>query len=89
MSTRVLQAGSSRQVASAAKRGAEAIVIRSVGIDDNRNGHTGDGYMYEDGVRLIPTAAVSAPDAVLIQNMLKRGKPVVLKMNLTSEFTGP
>jgi carboxypeptidase Q len=73
----------------AAKRGAEALVIRSVGIDNNRNGHTGSGYNYEDGVRLIPTAAVSAPDAVLIKNMLKRGNPVVLKMNLTSEFTGP
>jgi hypothetical protein len=73
----------------AAKRGAEAIVIRSVGIDDNRNGHTGSGYNYEEGVRLIPTAAVSAPDAILIQNMLKRGKPVVLRMNLTSEFGGP
>jgi hypothetical protein len=73
----------------AAKRGAEAIVIRSVGIDDNRNGHTGSGYNYEEGVRMIPTAAVSAPDAILIQNMLKRGTPVVLKMNLTSEFTGP
>ena len=73
----------------AAKRGAEAIVIRSVGIDNNRNGHTGSGYNYEDGVRMIPTAAVSAPDAVLIQNMLRRGKPVVLKMNLTSEITGP
>ena len=73
----------------AAKRGAEALVIRSVGIDNNRNGHTGSGYNYEEGVRKIPTAAVSAPDAVLIQNMLRRGKPVVLKMNLTSEFTGP
>ncbi len=73
----------------AAKRGAEAIVIRSVGIDNNRSGHTGSGYNYEEGVRMIPTAAVSAPDAVLIQNMLRRGKPVVLKMNLTSEFTGP
>jgi hypothetical protein len=73
----------------AAKRGAEAIVIRSVGTDDNRNGHTGSGYNYEDGVRMIPTAAISAPDAILIQNMLKRGKPVVLRMNLTSEFTGP
>ena len=73
----------------AAKRGAEAIVIRSVGIDDNRNGHTGSGYNYEEGVRMIPTAAVSAPDAVLIQNMLRRGKPVILKMNLTSEYTGP
>jgi Zn-dependent M28 family amino/carboxypeptidase len=73
----------------AAKRGAEALVIRSVGIDNNRNGHTGSGYNYEEGTRMIPTAAVSAPDAVLIQNMLNRGKPVVLKMNLTSEFTGP
>ena len=73
----------------AAKRGAEAIVIRSVGIDDNRNGHTGSGFNYEDGVRMIPTAAVSAPDAVLMQNMLRRGKPVVLRMNLTSQFTGP
>ena len=73
----------------AAKRGAEAIVIRSVGIDNNRNAHTGSGYNYEDGVRMIPTAAVSAPDAVLMQNMLRRGKPVVLRMNLTSQFTGP
>jgi Zn-dependent M28 family amino/carboxypeptidase len=73
----------------AAKRGAEALVIRSVGIDNNRNGHTGSGYNYEEGTRMIPTAAVSAPDAVLIQNMLNRGEPVILKMNLTSEFTGP
>jgi len=73
----------------AAKRGAEALVIRSVGVDNNRNGHTGSGYNYEEDVRKIPTAAVSAPDAVLIQNMLRRGKPVTLKMNLTSEITGP
>jgi hypothetical protein len=73
----------------AAKRGAEALVIRSVGIGNNRNGHTGSGYNYEEDVRKIPTAAVSAPDAVLIQNMLRRGKPVRLKMNLTSEIIGP
>ena len=73
----------------AAKRGAEALVIRSVGISNNRIGHTGSGYNYEEGVRKIPAAALSAPDAVLIQNMLRRGKPLKLKMNLTSEFTGP
>jgi hypothetical protein len=73
----------------AAKRGAEALVIRSVGISNNRIGHTGSGYDYEEDVRKIPAAALSAPDAVLIQNMLRRGKPVKLKMNLTSEFTGP
>jgi len=73
----------------AAKRGAEALVIRSVGIDNNRNGHTGSGNEYQEDVRKIPTAAVSAPDAILMQNMLRRGKPVMLKMNLTSEITGP
>ena len=73
----------------AAKRGAEAIVIRSVGTDNNRNGHTGGGYGYEDGVRPIPAAALSAPDAILLQNMLQRGGPVSLKLNMTSEITGP
>jgi carboxypeptidase Q len=73
----------------AAKRGAEAFIIRSVGIDSNRNGHTGSGYSYEEGVRKIPTAALSAPDAILIQNMLRRDEPIVLKMNLTSEIIGP
>ncbi len=73
----------------AAKRGAEAIVIRSVGTDNNRNGHTGSGYSYVDGVRKIPAAALSAPDAVLLQNMLKRDAPVRLRLNMTSEITGP
>jgi Zn-dependent M28 family amino/carboxypeptidase len=73
----------------AAKRGAQAIIIRSVGTDNNRNGHTGSGYGYEDGVRQIPAAAVSAPDAILLQNILKRGEPVAVSMNMTSEITGP
>jgi carboxypeptidase Q len=73
----------------AARRGAEAIVIRSVGTDNNRNGHTGGGNGYEEGVRRIPAAALSAPDAILLQNMLKRGEPVSLKLNMTSEITGP
>jgi carboxypeptidase Q len=73
----------------AAKRGAEAIIIRSVGTDNNRYAHTGSGYSYEDGVKKIPAAAVSPPDAILIQNMLKRGEPVVFKMNMTSKITAP
>ena len=73
----------------AAKRGAEAIIIRSVGTDDNRYAHTGSGYGYEEGVRKIPAAAISPPDAILIQNILKRGKPVTVKLNLTSKITGP
>ena len=73
----------------AAKRGAEALVIRSVGTDSNRVGHTGSGYGYEDGVKKIPYAALAAPDAILMNNMLRRGKPVTLRLNLTSEITGP
>jgi len=74
---------------SAAKRGAEAIIIRSVGTDNNRYAHTGSGYGYVEDVRKIPAAAISPPDAVLIQNMLKRGEPVIIKMNMSSEITGP
>ncbi len=73
----------------AAKRGAEAVIIRSVGTDDSRMAHTGSGFGYEDGVRRIPAAAVSAPDAILLQNMLKRGVPVQVRLNMTSEITGP
>jgi len=73
----------------AAKRGAEAILIRSVGTDDNRYAHTGGGYGYVEGVERIPAAAVSAPDGTLLQNMIRRGRPVTVKMNLTSEITGP
>jgi len=73
----------------AAKRGAAAIIIRSVGTDNHRYAHTGSGYGYEDDVKKIPAAAISAPDAVLIQNMLKRGQAVIVKMNLSSEITGP
>ena len=73
----------------AAKRGADAIVIRSVGTDSNRIGHTGGGFSYEEGVRRIPAAALSAPDAILLDNMLKRGQPVTMKLNMTSQITGP
>jgi carboxypeptidase Q len=73
----------------AARRGAEAVVIRSVGTDSNRVAHTGSGFGYEDGVERIPAAALSAPDAILLENMLQRGEPVTLKMNMTSEITGP
>jgi hypothetical protein len=73
----------------AAKRGAAALVIRSVGTDNNRIGHTGSGYGYEEGVKKIPYAALSAPDAILMQNMLRRGKPVTMRLNLTSQITGP
>ncbi len=46
----------------AAKKGAIAIVIRSIGTDDHRNPHTGVTN-FEAGVKPIPAAALSNPDA--------------------------
>jgi hypothetical protein len=68
----------------AAKKGAKAIIIRSAGTDSDRLPHTGN-MNYEDGVEKIPGAAISNPDADLLMNMLKRGKPVQFHMTLTAQ----
>lgn len=65
----------------AAKKGAVGIMIRSIGTDSDRMAHTGM-MRYEDGVKKVPAAALSAPDADLLENMLRRGKPVTVKMNI-------
>ena len=67
----------------ASKKGAKAIIIRSVGTDSDRLPHTGN-MRYEEGVAKIPGAAVSNPDADLIMNMLKRDMPVIFNMTLGS-----
>jgi len=68
----------------AAKKGAIALVIRSVGTDTHRLPHTGM-LRYEDKVKKIPAGAISSPDADLLVRMLKRGKPVILKLKLLSQ----
>ena len=71
----------------AARKGAAALLIRSVGTDSDRLPHTGM-MKYEDGVAKIPAAALSVPDADLLANMLRRGKPVTVEMNIQAGFTG-
>ena len=71
----------------AAKKGAVAIVIRSVGTDSDRLPHTGM-MRYEPDIAKIPAAALSVPDADLLANMLKRGKPVKIELNIDAGFTG-
>lgn len=71
----------------ASKKGAEAIIIRSVGTDYHRNPHTGNSN-FEDGVKHIPAAAISIPDAENLERMLARGKPVKLKLTLTPKNIG-
>ena len=78
-------AGQARRMGSvaASKAGASAIIIRSIGTDDNRTPHTGS-MNYADGVTKIPAAALSNPDADLLDQALSYGEPVTLKLEMSS-----
>lgn len=69
----------------ASKKGAIAILIRSIGTDNHRQPHTGV-QMWADGVKPIPAAALSVPDAEQLVRMVSRGKPVRLHLTLTSKM---
>lgn len=71
----------------AARRGAEALLIRSVGTDHNRTPH--QGVMgYEDGVEKVPAAALSVPDAEQLARMVALGEPVTVSLTMTAEHHG-
>ena len=65
----------------AAKHGAVAMLIRSLGTADYRLPHTG-ALRYEDGVEKVPAAAVSAEDAMLIARLADSGEPVRVHLEL-------
>ncbi len=71
----------------ASRKGAAAIVIRSIGTDYHRNPHTGV-QSFADGVRPIPAGALSLPDSDQLQRILERGKPVRMKLILTPRRIG-
>ncbi|HEX7182507.1 MAG TPA: M20/M25/M40 family metallo-hydrolase [Thermoanaerobaculia bacterium] len=75
--------GRSRGAIVAGKLGAAALVIRSVGTDNNRTPHTG-AMRYEDGGPRIPAAALSNPDADILEAQLRSGKPVRFRLTLGS-----
>ena len=62
----------------AAKLGAVAVLVRSVGGSQNRLAHTG-GMAYDDNVKKIPAAAIPFEDAEMIAYLAKMGK---VRMNL-------
>ena len=68
----------------AARKGAVAIVIRSIGTSNDRFAHTGT-MRYVADVPRIPAAALSNPDADLLVNMLRRGQPVSLRLDISAE----
>jgi carboxypeptidase Q len=73
----------------ASRKGARAIVIRSIGTDYHRNPHTGV-QTFGQGATPIPAGALSIPDAEQLQRIIARagGRPVTMRLTLTPRDTG-
>jgi len=71
----------------AGKRGAAAVIIRSVGTDSHRFPHTGQ-MRYADDVAPIPIGALSAPDADQLERLLDRGETLELDLVMTPRAPG-
>lgn len=67
----------------ASQKGAIGIVVRSIGTDHHRNPHTGT-MSFANGARPIPAGALSIPDAEQLVRIIKRGKPVTMRLRLES-----
>jgi hypothetical protein len=65
----------------AARRGAVAYLLRSLGTDHHRLPHTG-ALNYEDGAPRIPAAALAIPDAEQLERLAAKG-PVRIRLLLT------
>jgi carboxypeptidase Q len=74
----------------AAKKGAKAIIIRSIGTDSHRNPHTGNTN-FEPDVPPIPAGAISNPDAdnlVRQYRLTGKSKPLMIRLQLTPKNLG-
>lgn len=75
----------------AARKGASAIVIKSIGTDHHRNPHAG-GTTWEKGQQPIPAGALSLPDAENLERMAARakaaGRPLMFRLTLTPQNLG-
>jgi carboxypeptidase Q len=69
----------------AAKHGAAAALVRSVGPLGLRTPHTG-GMNYADGVPKIPVAAVSVEDAQRIHRLVNRGRRVRVRLRMEAHL---
>ncbi|MGQ0799911.1 MAG: M20/M25/M40 family metallo-hydrolase [Pseudomarimonas sp.] len=74
-------AARSEGASDASRAGAMALLIRSIGTDSHRFPHTGN-MRYAEGVKSIPAAALSNPDADQLSRLLALGKPVRVSLNL-------
>ncbi|MCT6698560.1 M20/M25/M40 family metallo-hydrolase [Rheinheimera sp. 4Y26] len=74
----------SKGAVEAARLGAKALLIRSVGTSSNRFAHTGK-MSYEEGVAKIPAAAISVPDAIQLSKILSRAPEARLRLTMQTE----
>lgn len=65
----------------AAKHGAVAMLLRSVGLPGLRTPHTG-ALRYEEGTPQIPAAAIPVEDAERLQRMADRGQKVTVRLKM-------
>ena len=73
----------------ASRKGAAAIIIRSIGTDYHRNPHTGV-QIWAEGARPIPAGALPLPDAEQLERILRRAgdRPVRMTLTLTPRNIG-
>ena len=69
----------------AARHGAVAALVRSVGPPGLRLPHTGALY-YQDDVPRIPAAAIATEDADRLQRMADRGTRIVVRLRMEAHF---
>lgn len=72
----------SKGASEAARRGALAVIIRSVGTDSTRFAHAGNMSYAKDVPKKIPAAAISNPDADQIERLHAAGQTVKLSLDL-------
>ena len=77
----------SRGPSLASRKGAAAIVIKSIGTDNHRAPHTGV-MTFAEGVSPIPAGALPNPDAAQVARILKHGRPVWMRLVMTPRNIG-
>ncbi len=69
----------------AARHGAIAVLVRSVGPVGLRTPHTG-ATTYTPNVPMIPAAAITVEDALRFQRLQDRGVPIRVRLNMDAHF---